>query len=380
MALRPHRTRSAFILLAILLGLLLLFKGQYKPVSLGSDGMQVRSEHDPQTIRYVRDPELVNLRDSKITTPDLQDQRTTHASGSEAGTTLVQRAPSALPVFNYPTEAQYCLAYLQGLKLLGFCRVPSNAGDSETTVWNAWKQMATWGWTLQGKQQSVEMSRFPGIEWLVYKVAGIEFVWKHTRSHASKIEMVDGKPKAVSYPPTNAEYDNMYWPTLGVIVAVDVHSPVQMVKRKITPTQRAGQPWTSDDKLPELQRWSDVTSLCWQKLTQDTERANLRWILHRYVSNKETVNMLAFVLRKKYPKMQPLGRAPDWDRRIKFTPGMDEFNALVGTPNVRGVAWLLIQHQSTFGRKTIVSITVYDPDPASQYMPDMMIEIGPAPS
>ncbi|KAK4545908.1 hypothetical protein LTR36_002472, partial [Oleoguttula mirabilis] len=171
---------------------------------------------------------------------------------------------------------------------------------------------------------------------------------------------------------------NMYWPTLGVIVAVDNTSPQQMVAKKITPQQVNGQPWTADDNLPQLQRWSDVVSLCWQKLTQDTQRADLRWVMRRYITNKETLNMLAFVLRKKYPKMQPVGQAPDWDHRIKFTPGMEEFNALMGTPNIRGVAWMLIQHQSTFGRKTIVSITVYDPDPRTQYMPDMMVEIGPA--
>lgn len=150
-----------------------------------------------------------------------------------------------------------------------------------------------------------------------------------------------------------------------------------MVNEKMTPQQILGQPWAANDQPPQLKQWSDVVYLCWKKLTQDTQRPNLYWVVRRYISNAETVNMLAYVIRKKYPKVLPLGKAPAWDNRLKFTPDMEEFTTLLATPNVKSVVWLLVQHQSTFGKKAILSITAYDPDPMSPYEPDLMLEIGP---
>jgi len=100
------------------------------------------------------------------------------------------------------------------------------------------------------------------------------------------------------------------------------------------------------------------------------------------VENPDTINMLAYVLRAKFPKGQngkPIDKAQSWANSIKFTPDMEEFAALVSTVNVKSVMWMLLQHRATLGPKTIVAITAYDPDPDSsgRYLPDLMIEIGP---
>lgn len=40
--------------------------------------------------------------------------------------------------------------------------------------------------------------------------------------------------------------------------------------------------------------------------------------------------------------------------------GLKPFQAVLGTPNLYGVAYLLLQHAGQMGRKTIKSITVWD--------------------
>lgn len=44
--------------------------------------------------------------------------------------------------------------------------------------------------------------------------------------------------------------------------------------------------------------------------------------------------------------------------------GLDNtaFEALLGTPNLNGIAWLLIQHYPDLGKKTIGSATVFSTD------------------
>lgn len=50
------------------------------------------------------------------------------------------------------------------------------------------------------------------------------------------------------------------------------------------------------------------------------------------------------------------------------------FEALLGTPNLNGIAWLLIQHYVDLGRKTIKSVTVWN----SQGEIDVLVSLVPA--
>lgn len=59
------------------------------------------------------------------------------------------------------------------------------------------------------------------------------------------------------------------------------------------------------------------------------------------------------------------GVPPPWPRQTFFAPDDQEedgsaWEAMVGSPNVLGVAWMLIQHSHGLGDKIIHSITVWD--------------------
>lgn len=136
-----------------------------------------------------------------------------------------------------------------------------------------------------------------------------------------------------------------------------------------------GEDWsTANDKVPDLSRLSDVIWISWKSLTTDAERSSITWVLRRAVADQITKDMLAHVLKLNFPNDNPAGQAPNgWNNKRVITPDMQGFAALLDTPAVRAVAWMLIQHLPTAGLN-IVSVTAYTE--GSGGSPNVLIGIG----
>ena len=150
----------------------------------------------------------------------------------------------------------------------------------------------------------------------------------------------------------------MFWPDKGLIVACLNESPQFKI---ITEQTRKFKEWDArTDKPPDLGHWSDIVYLTWKHIATEEQRRGLRAICRRHIDNRMTKNILAYVLKEHWPDDDPVGRAPRWPERRRITPNMEGFNALLNTPNIRGIVWMLIQHseESKMGRKTIKAITV----------------------
>jgi hypothetical protein len=50
---------------------------------------------------------------------------------------------------------------------------------------------------------------------------------------------------------------------------------------------------------------------------------------------------------------------PTWDRKEIFAPNSDEGKALMETPQVKGIFWMLAQHRAHLGKKDIKKIYVF---------------------
>ena len=87
---------------------------------------------------------------------------------------------------------------------------------------------------------------------------------------------------------TNAEYVNIFWPSLGVIFANRNYGAQYMIEQGLASVD----PWEGEDGKPlptvQLKQWSDVLFITWQHLTTDEERANVRWIARRIITNNLT--------------------------------------------------------------------------------------------
>lgn len=139
-------------------------------------------------------------------------------------------------------------------------------------------------------------------------------------------------------------YHSFYNVKDGAIIVTNVDSPEQKSGYSLPFYPRCG-------------RWSDVTFLQWQKMAGQNI-GNLRHVFHTTVTNDETLEVMEGVL----------GEEPEWyfydeynglANGLSFYPGGDDFNSLLYTPNVRGLAWLLIQHKPQLGHKRISKITLF---------------------
>ncbi|KAH6858863.1 hypothetical protein BKA58DRAFT_444049 [Alternaria rosae] len=102
--------------------------------------------------------------------------------------------------------------------------------------------------------------------------------------------------------------------------------------------------------VPKLNHWSDIAYLQW--LSKANENLELRYVLRYSVMDDVT----RFVLT--YLSLQGRFALKEW-RGTTYSAGSVEFNALLGSPNGAGVAYLLIQHKKGLGHKTVDKVTVF---------------------
>ena len=122
-------------------------------------------------------------------------------------------------------------------------------------------------------------------------------------------------------------------------------------------------------------RWHQIV---WEYWAADCERqhvdvSSLRWIFRSEIMNEISIPIVTDILTHK------LG--PTWVKNdhtpevVPLSPGDDDFNALLGSPNGSGVVNLLVAHQTELKRKTIKKISVLSVAGGKLYM---WLELGPA--
>ncbi|KAK3078934.1 hypothetical protein LTS18_006252, partial [Coniosporium uncinatum] len=156
---------------------------------------------------------------------------------------------------------------------------------------------------------------------------------------------------------TLAEYDNLYDLTSGAIWAVNNLSPGKANAR----SGRAA-------PLPDLQLWSDVVFLEWARRASNDDDdddgvgansiKNLKFVLRLWIVNVETCDVIAHALRRLHPAREE-SRLVHFENEADIPVESEEGKALLGTPNGRGVAWLLVQHRRQLGRKTVAGVRVW---------------------
>jgi hypothetical protein len=109
------------------------------------------------------------------------------------------------------------------------------------------------------------------------------------------------------------------------------------------------------DPIPDLKRWSDVGYLKWadQASKRNVAVDSLRYIFSAPIENSETLGIIARAINS---EQDP----PTWPGRKEYRMDTAEGKALMGSPNGRGAALLLVQHKDTMGeRRTIDKVAVF---------------------
>jgi hypothetical protein len=104
--------------------------------------------------------------------------------------------------------------------------------------------------------------------------------------------------------------------------------------------------------LPDVRAWSDVIFLEWETQAQASGQdiKGLKYVVRFEVANKDTVAIV----------IQGVGPLNTIKWPGKTIPMSDERGqAILGTPNGVGVAYLLATHKAQMGQKTVESVQVW---------------------
>ena len=139
---------------------------------------------------------------------------------------------------------------------------------------------------------------------------------------------------------TEALFCQVINPSDGIIVAYDNYTARAMIEECAR----------CYSVIPKLKHWSDVAYLQW--LSKANEKSNLRYVLRHNVLNDVTRFAVTYLM------LQGRLVVKEWPGTT-YNAGSVEFNALLGSPNGSGVAYLLIQHRKGLGHKTVDKVTIF---------------------
>ncbi|MCJ1434904.1 hypothetical protein MMC27_004274 [Xylographa pallens] len=151
--------------------------------------------------------------------------------------------------------------------------------------------------------------------------------------------------------PTVSRYHSLFNVANGVIIAEDMFRDESRANN------------VADQTTIGKEHWSQITVECWRLICDSTAGpsnhphaptqnpfANLRYIFMVMITDDKT----EAVINERLMVHQPSLNGPP----TKFLPNSDTFNALLGSPNGQGVAYMLTQNKNAFQRKTIKSVTL----------------------
>ncbi|KAF2403549.1 hypothetical protein EJ06DRAFT_553829 [Trichodelitschia bisporula] len=154
-------------------------------------------------------------------------------------------------------------------------------------------------------------------------------------------------------PHTGAYYGVILNWESGLIFAGASMSPIG---RAVTDPAAAVPLW----QWPPIAHWSDVVWYMWDEMGQAFGGGNinrLQWIIRDGIADDDTRRVIREIEAAH-------GRVGTWENgKQTYMPGSSEGMALLGTPQGRGVALLLIDHKHLMGPKYVSSITIFSTDP-----------------
>ncbi|OQN97770.1 hypothetical protein B0A48_16091 [Cryoendolithus antarcticus] len=283
-------------------------------------------------------------------------------SGSEDSNSDEDETELPAPVEFKLTEEEKTTAYhdygCRGAKLLGILR---DSAKHTPSSWIHFSGISSWGWRINAEStaQGAPVREY-GLNNVLDSIGASEAEPPNNNIrwvHDIRTTHSDGA-RDVAYPATGAYYEDICNVRDGVIIAYDIVGPRFRVMGRTEGEVPADRP------LPKLAQWSDVVWLTWVNLTTDATRGGLKHVIHTGVLNQYSVAIAEMAVMSMGNANGRLKNFPGH----KFTQSNDReaqaaFEALVGSPNVSGTAWLLIQHFRAVGKKAIKSVSIWNADP-----------------
>ncbi|KAL8710168.1 MAG: hypothetical protein Q9220_005251 [cf. Caloplaca sp. 1 TL-2023] len=156
--------------------------------------------------------------------------------------------------------------------------------------------------------------------------------------------------------PTLGEYDQVYNIPSRTIIAIRSFSPLSNIGRQYPDAQQ---------RLPFLNKWSDLTWIVWSAATNNQNNAQgipvrdtLKYVFRNHIvtpRSMETMNAVFPRPGSNSDANMNTGFEQAWPG-VTFPAGSIEFQALIGTPHGKGVVFLVVDHLQGRG---IESVTMW---------------------
>ena len=140
------------------------------------------------------------------------------------------------------------------------------------------------------------------------------------------------------------------------IIAAHNTSPAAAIdKDEVVEINGQAIPW--QQRLPDIQKWSDVVGITWTDKAGD-QAHKLKYIFRQAIVTPTTLGIINGVVHRQkenIPSYQDGFRWPGF----KVLPRDEDFKALLGTPHGSGVAFLLLEHPVELPNKQIESVQIF---------------------
>lgn len=104
-----------------------------------------------------------------------------------------------------------------------------------------------------------------------------------------------------------------------------------------------------------------MTFLEWKRACTkyNTDPKTLKHIIISVIKTDSTQQVVTHITGR---TTSDWGSLPLWPQKLTFQPDSDEGKALLGTIQLKGIMWMLIQHREQLGKKAIKTICVFKDD------------------
>lgn len=283
---------------------------------------------------------LIGDKEGKRTTPPSR-RRTLDSPNTDlslySDSTGVDLQPRVLDDATFANLTETGKAFVLALQSTDTCITQSE--------WTTEDSLNTWGWN-RARQTNVDPTSSLNATKIVYDFVGASIGTdanhRATDTHSDK-EVVDGN----IYYQTGAKFDSLY--NSALISVLSIRGVEYQGKTQDPPVTGDPNPY------PKLKLWSDVTFLEYQQFMKDSGQAvdGLKAVWHSAIINSETLD-----LASRLCKVDDWTNIPVWPGK-DFEPGTDEFAAMIGSDNGKGVVYLLLQHREQLGSRSITNARIW---------------------
>ncbi|KAL8688947.1 MAG: hypothetical protein Q9224_004761 [Gallowayella concinna] len=148
-------------------------------------------------------------------------------------------------------------------------------------------------------------------------------------------------------------YYSYYVPSISAVIVKTMFSPANILTKLLT---SAGEEVPSsqmikDHLVPPLSRWSDVTWVLYSDLARKSsgeQLGKLQYLAHDMVTNGDTKVVMIYIMRK---HQKNVGRLQMPFPGLEFDIETEEGQALLGTPNGVGTAWMMHDRARELGKR-----------------------------